>query len=99
VFAGLCEFWKAPDEDEWLQSATIITTADGPDMHGIHNRMPVILEKDNWGPWLGPEFQYRDELEAMLKPAKKGTLEHYPVGKDVGKVGNDGEYLLELNSE
>jgi hypothetical protein len=28
-----------------------------------------------------------------------GPLEHYPVSKDVGKVSNDGEYLLELDSE
>ena len=34
----------------------------------------------------------------MLQPAKKGTLEHYPVSKEVGKVDNDGEYLLEENS-
>jgi hypothetical protein len=34
----------------------------------------------------------------LLRPAKKGTLGHYPVSKDVGKVSNDGEYLLELNS-
>ncbi len=45
VFAGLCEYWKAPDEDQWLQSAAIITTSDNPEMHEIHNRMPVILEK------------------------------------------------------
>jgi putative SOS response-associated peptidase YedK len=35
----------------------------------------------------------------MLRPAKNGTLEHYPVGKDVGNVSNDGEYLLETTSE
>ena len=53
VFAGLCEYWKAPD-DEWLQSATIITTSDNPDMHEIHNRMPVILEKSTWDQWVNP---------------------------------------------
>jgi|HubBroStandDraft_6_1064221.scaffolds.fasta_scaffold341517_3 hypothetical protein len=29
---------------------------------------------------------------------RKGTLEHYPVGKEVGKVTNNGEYLLEKES-
>ena len=38
-------------------------------------------------------------MQGLLKPAKKGTLEHYPVSKDVGKVTNNGKYLLELNSE
>jgi len=99
VFAGLCEYWKAPDEDQWLQSATINTTSDHPDMHEIHNRMPVILEKSTWDEWVNPGTEDLDELQGLLKPAKEGTLEHYPVSKDVGKVSNNGEYLLEPDSE
>ena len=49
--------------------------------------------------WLNPGLENLDELQGLLKPAKKGTLEHYPVSKDVGKVTNNGECLLELNSE
>jgi putative SOS response-associated peptidase YedK len=97
VFAGLYENWKSPD-GEWMRSATIITS-DGPDMREIHSRMPVILEEDMWERWLDLELADRDELEGMLQPAKKGTLEHYPVSKDVGKVDNDGEYLLEQTNE
>jgi putative SOS response-associated peptidase YedK len=41
---------KSPD-DTWLASATIITTDDGPDMHEIHNRMPVVLEQATWDEW------------------------------------------------
>jgi putative SOS response-associated peptidase YedK len=37
-------------------------------------------------------------LQKLLKPANKGMLEHYPVSRDVGKVTNNGKYLLELNS-
>ena len=60
VFAGLCEYWKAPD-DQWLASATIITTSDNPDMHEIHNRMPVILEESTWDEWMNPESEDLDE--------------------------------------
>jgi putative SOS response-associated peptidase YedK len=49
--------------------------------------------------WLNPGPENLDELEGLLKPAKEGTLEHDPVRKDLGKVANDGESLLELNSE
>lgn len=49
--------------------------------------------------WLNPGLENLDELQGLLKRAKKGTLEHYPVSGNVGKVTNDGEYLLELNSE
>ncbi|MGP0032902.1 MAG: SOS response-associated peptidase [Acidimicrobiales bacterium] len=98
VFAGLCEYWKAPD-DQWLASATIITTGDGPDMHDIHNRMPVILEKDSWDEWLNPGLDDPDELLGLLRPSPAGTLQHYPVSKDVGKVDNDQAYLLEVKRQ
>ena len=49
--------------------------------------------------WLSPGIENLDELQGLRKPAKKGMLEHYPVGEDVGKVTNDGEYLLSLNIE
>jgi putative SOS response-associated peptidase YedK len=97
VFAGLCEYWKTPD-GEWMPSATIITTSDNPDMHEIHNRMPVILEKDAWDLWLDPGLGDLEELKGLVKPAKKGTLEHYQVGKDVGNVANNGAELLEPSS-
>jgi hypothetical protein len=33
----------------------------------------------------------------LLTPAKRGTG-HYPLSKDVGKVTNNGKYLLEVES-
>ena len=72
-------------------------TSDNPDMHEIHNRMPVILEKSTWDQWVNPGTEDLDELQGLLKPANEGTLD--PVSKDVRKVTNDGEYLLELDSE
>jgi putative SOS response-associated peptidase YedK len=76
-----------------------VTLHHGPDMHEIHNRMPVILEKSTWDQWPNPGLVDLDELQGLLKPAKKGTLGHYPVSEEAGKVSNEGEYLLELNSE
>jgi putative SOS response-associated peptidase YedK len=67
-------------------------------MHEIHNWMPVILEKTTWDHWVNPGLEDLNELQSLLKPAKKGTLEHYRVSKDVGKVTNNVEYLLEKES-
>jgi putative SOS response-associated peptidase YedK len=49
--------------------------------------------------WLNPGLENLEEMQGLLRPAKKGTLEHDPISRDVGKVTNDGEYLLALNSE
>jgi putative SOS response-associated peptidase YedK len=93
VFAGLAERWRRPD-DSIMRSATIITTEAGPDMDGIHDRMPVVLEPGAWDHWLDPAVDDRDELESLLRPAPAGTLVHHEVGRAVGNVRNDGPELL-----
>jgi putative SOS response-associated peptidase YedK len=93
VFAGLAERWRALD-DTLLHSATIITTHAGPDMDGVHDRMPVILEPDAWAHWLDPAVDDRDDLESLLRPAPAGTLVHHRVGQAVGNVRNDSPDLL-----
>jgi putative SOS response-associated peptidase YedK len=49
--------------------------------------------------WLSPGREDPDELQSLLKPARKGKLDHYPVSRDVGKFTYDGDYLLDLNIE
>ena len=93
VLAGLREWWRDAQGVE-LHTATIITTEAGPDMP-IHNRQPVVLERDAWDLWLDPEVSDRDELERLLVPTTAGTLVHYPVGREVGNVRNDGPQLIE----
>jgi len=96
VMAGLREWWKGEDGTE-LRTATIITTEAGPDMP-IHNRQPVVLERESWEEWLDPENQDREELESLLLPTVEGTLIHHPVTKNVGNVRNDGPELVEAIS-
>jgi putative SOS response-associated peptidase YedK len=93
VFAGLREWWRGEDGTE-LNTATIITTAAGPDMP-IHNRQPVVLEQRAWDHWLDPTVPSIDELEALLVPTVEGTLVRHPVGRAVGNVHNDGPQLIE----
>jgi len=92
VFAGLREWWRDAEGHE-QNTATIITTAAGPDMP-IHNRQPVVLEPSNWEMWLDPMFTDVESLQPLLVPTVKGTLVHHPVGKAVGNVRNDGPELI-----
>ncbi len=93
VLAGLREYWKGADGTE-LRTATVITTGAGPDMP-IHDRQPVVLERDAWAHWLDPEVTDREELEPLLLPSVEGTLVHYPVSREVGNVRNDRPDLIE----
>jgi putative SOS response-associated peptidase YedK len=51
-FAGLWDRWRDPATGEPTASGTIIVTdADGL-TRPIHDRMPVILDKRDFSPWL-----------------------------------------------
>jgi len=96
VFAGLREWWRDAEGQE-LRSAAIITTQAGPDMP-IHNRQPVVLERENWDLWLDPDMRGGSTLQQLLAPTAAGTLIHHPVAKDVGSTRNDRPDLLEAVS-
>ena len=55
AFAGLYEFWRDPamprttTRTPWLTTFTIITTDAEPGLDRIHDRMPLVLERDRLG--------------------------------------------------
>ena len=91
ALAGLWESWRDP-AGEVLRTFTIATTAANDDMAPLHDRMPVILEPDDWPVWLGEE---PGEPMELLRPAAPGTVRLWPVSRAVNSVRNNGSYLLE----
>jgi putative SOS response-associated peptidase YedK len=59
AFAGLWEGFKWPDGTV-LRTFTIVTTYANKVGGELHDRMPVILEPEDWPAWLG-------EVEAVLR--------------------------------
>lgn len=47
---------------------TLLTTAPGPDIAPIHDRQPVVIERDGWAGWL-----HGDAAEGLLAPSAAGT--------------------------
>ena len=91
AFAGIWEAWKSP-EGERLQTFATITTDANNLLAGIQDRMPVIIEREDWPLWLG---EAEGDVHALLRPAAEDILRFWPVGKAVGNVRNDGPELLE----
>jgi putative SOS response-associated peptidase YedK len=93
VMAGLWAHWKDPKSGDVIQSCTILTTSSNGVMGELHDRMPVILAKEDWGKWLGEEPKTNEELLAMLKPGPNDVLKIWKVDKKVGNVRNRGAEL------
>jgi putative SOS response-associated peptidase YedK len=49
-FAGLWDSWQSSHGGEEIRSCTIITTSANEVMKGIHDRMPVIVPREEYGP-------------------------------------------------
>ncbi len=97
AFAGLSEWWRdrrTPDAPP-IRSCTIITSPAGPDMDGIHDRMPAILDPATFDVWLDPANDDTSELLALLRGTPAGTVQHHPVGQQVGNVRNNDPSLVE----
>jgi len=91
TFAGLWESWTSP-EGEAVESCTIITCPPNELVGEVHNRMPVILDKDGcWG-WL--EELPADDLQVMLSPYPAEKMAAYPVGQRVNNPRFDDEKCI-----
>ncbi|MCL3820070.1 SOS response-associated peptidase [Aeromicrobium wangtongii] len=94
AMAGLYEFWKDREADEWVVSYTILTTTAEDDLGHIHERMPMFLPPDAYDAWLDPAPRATDELLDLLIPAAPGRLAAYPVSTAVNNVRNNGPELI-----
>lgn len=97
AFAGLWEVWRdrsVPDAAP-IRTACIVTTGANATMAPVHDRMPVILPRSAWDPWLDPDNHDSAALKALLQPAADDLLDAYPVARAVGNVRNNGPHLLD----
>ncbi len=91
AFAGLWDGYKWAS-GEVTRSFCIITTAANRQMQALHDRMPVILEEEDWPVWLGEE---EGDPQALLRPAADGVLRLWPVSTAVNAPRNNGPDLLD----
>lgn len=82
--AGLWEEWKNPETGQPLRSCTMIIGAANDFVSPLHDRMPVILERDQFASWLtgsaGVEF---------LRPASEDVLQERAVSMRVNSSRAD----------
>lgn len=92
--AGLYDTWTSADGRK-ISSCTVITTAPNGLVRDIHNRMPVILRREDEALWLDRSRFDPRQLQSLLVPYPEGEMEAYPVNPLVGNVRHDGPSLIE----
>jgi len=91
-FAGIWEEWHHPDGST-LRTCSIITTTANERMQEIHDRMPVILSREDEIKWL--KENEKKELLSLLKPYSSNQMQIHPVSKAVNSYKNDYAELME----
>ncbi|MFZ3041063.1 MAG: SOS response-associated peptidase family protein [Thiobacillus sp.] len=77
ALAGLWDVWKGPQGD--VTSCTIIVTDANQFMRRLHDRMPVILDPNDYERWLDPAIQDTTSIKRLLAPAPNDWLTEWTV--------------------
>jgi putative SOS response-associated peptidase YedK len=92
--AGLYEVWRSPEGQE-ITSCAIVTTAANDLMKPIHERMPVIIPKENEDLWLDPKVQDTEVLRNLLQPYPAEEMKAFPVSRQVNAPGYNSPNCIE----
>lgn len=100
ALAGLWESWRGgdPAADQPLETCTIITTEANEVTRPVHDRMPVILNDDDFDCWLDPNESDRATLERLLVPFQSDPLRADAVSTFVNNARHDGPQCIEAAS-
>ena len=89
VFGGVWQEWGY--EGEIIKTCAIVTTASNSKLSSIHHRLPLVLERNNWGFWLGEEGH---GASALMRPTSDETLKAYRVSKNINSNRASGPDLI-----
>ncbi len=94
AFAGLWEHWQSPDGSD-LETCTILTTTPNSLLAEVHNRMPVIVDRDDYALWLDSQVEDAKRLHPLLQPYPADRMVAVPVTRHVNSPRNDDRACLE----
>ena len=95
AFAGLFDRWIDPTTEKEIACYTIITTQPNALVGTVHDRMPVILQKDDEEAWLNPDLTEPEHLLPLLKQYPADLMETWRVGDGAKNPRNDSEELTQ----
>jgi len=88
ALAGLWETWNGPNGEQ-IDTACILTTDANATIAPIHDRMPVILELEDFDAWLDCDERQTASAAALMRPAGDDVLEAWEISTAVNRVAND----------
>lgn len=86
AFAGIYEKWTNPADGSLLQSFSVITCPPNELVETLHDRMPVILHREDHALWLQKDLADKSALTGMMTPYPAHEMQMEPVGPLTGLI-------------
>jgi len=90
ALAGLWDGWKDAN-GTWVKTCSILTTTPNAVTSAVHDRMPVVLDRESYDLWLDPGMHNVAAISEVLKPCDARLMRCYPVSTRINHVANDDE--------
>lgn len=90
ALAGVWQSWES--EGNHLDTCAIVTTGANAPMSAIHHRMPVVIDHEDWGLWLGEEGH---GAAPLMRSAPDDLLQFHQVDRSVNSNRARGPELIE----
>ncbi len=94
ALAGLWEGWLGADGSE-IETMAILTTAPNAEMARLHDRMPLVLDPENFERWLDCRSGTAEGVLDLLKPLADGRLTVTAVNSRLNDPRAEGPDLHE----
>jgi putative SOS response-associated peptidase YedK len=92
AFAALMETYAEPGGSE-IDTGAILTTAASADIAHIHDRMPIVIQPEDFSRWLDCRTQEPRDVIDLMRTVQPDFFDAFPVSDLVNKVGNTGPDL------
>lgn len=94
AYAGLWDSRTDHETGEILSTFTIITTHANEKVASIHDRMPVIMHREDEQEWIGSNLR-RETIHSYLRPIEPELIRLYQVSTLVNNPANDTKEVIE----
>lgn len=94
AFGGLWETAIDADGGE-IDTAAILTIAAGPATVSLHDREPLVIDREDYAFWLEADERDSARIATRLKPRPEGFWRYYPVSSAVNNARSEGAKLAE----
>jgi len=95
AFAGLPERWQPLDEGDAVESRTIVTTEANVVVDMFHDRMPAILDPEDFNLRLDPDVTGPRRLPPLLKHSDTEKMDALAVSREVNSPANGTPTCIE----